>query len=106
MMAEGFSYFDYLRITEDVPELYALMQKWKAKVEEYRKEWGDGLWPAKCVQTSFVYQGKPYHYFPDDLGLERGDCWDEGLMEYMQGDIAKDLKALGATDVCDLGFLD
>ena len=112
MGERNFNYFDCIRITEDVPELYAVMQKWKDKMPECRKAWeegtsgGCGRWPAKLVQTQFVYKGQPYHYYPDDIGLDRGNPWDEGLMEWLQKDIQKDLEAAGATDVFNIGFLD
>ena len=111
-MARGFDYFACVRITEDVPELFSVMQKWKTRMDECRKEWEEGTpysmgkWPAKLVETRFVYKGQPYHCFPDDIGLERGNCWDEGLMEYLQMDIQKDLEAAGATDVSNIGFGD
>ena len=112
MGERNFNYFDCIRITEDVPELYAVMQKWKSQMPECRKAWeegtsgGCGRWPAKLVQTQFVYKGQPYHYFPDDIGLERRNSWDEGLMEWLQSKIQKDLEAVGATDVFNMGFLD
>lgn len=112
MGVRNFNYFDCIRITEDVPELYAVMQKWKSQMPECRKAWeegtsgGCGRWPAKLVQTQFVYKGQPYHYFPDDIGLEHRNSWDEGLMEWLQKDIKKDLEAAGATDVFNMGFLD
>ena len=112
MGVRNFNYFDCIRITEDVPELYAVMQKWKSQMPECRKAWeegtsgGCGRWPAKLVQTQFVYKSQPYHYFPDDIGLERRNSWDEGLMEWLQKDIQKDLEAAGATDVFNMGFLD
>ena len=108
MGVRNFNYFDCIRITEDVPELYAVMQKWKNLMPDYRKEWMEGprAWPAKLVGTQFVYKGQPYHYFPDDIGLERRNSWDEGLMEWLQSKIQKDLEAVGATDVFNIGFLD
>ena len=87
MGVRNFNYFDCIRITEDVPEL-------------------PSAWPAKLVETQFVYKGQPYHYFPDDIGLERRNSWDEGLMEWLQSKIQKDLEAVGATDVFNIGFLD
>ena len=47
-----------------------------------------------------------YSITPDSIGLESGECWDEGFMEYLQHDIGEDLKALGAEEICHIGFLD
>ena len=110
MSNTGF-YFDKERITENVPGLYAVMQKWKDKKEEYREEWvkdtsGWGKWPAKYVSTEFVYEGRRYCCYPDDIGLERGNCWDEGFMEFLQAEIEKDLEAAGAVNVVHVGFID
>lgn len=108
-MVRNFDYFACKRVTEDVPEIYAVLQKWRSKMDECRKEWEDRYgegWPAKLVETQFVFQGQPYHYFPDDIGLERRNSWDEGLMEHLQPYIQKDLEAAGATDVFNMGFLD
>ena len=85
--------------------LQELLAQWTAKKEAYRSKFNYG-WPAKLVQTVFKLDGQAYSITPDMIGLTQGDCWDEGLMECLQGDLGKDLKAIGATDVCHLGFLD
>ena len=82
-----------------------LLKKWSEKKEEFREEFDYG-WPAKYVETRFYLKGKAYSITPDDIGLEKGDCWDEGFMEFLQSDIGKDLKELGAEEIRHLGFLD
>ncbi len=83
----------------------ALLREWTEKKEEYRDAFNYG-WPAKYVETTFYLNGKQYSITPDSIGLERGESWDEGFMEYLQGDIAEDLKKLGATEIRNYGFLD
>ncbi len=83
----------------------ALLQKWTEKKEEYWEAFKPG-WFAKYVETRFYLKGKQYTITPDSIGLEQGEPWDEGLMEYLQGEIGEDLKKLGATEICHLGFLD
>ena len=86
----------------------ALLALWKEKKEEYHKTWESmtGAWPAKHVETTFYLKGKQYSITPDKIGLEKGEPWDEGFMEYIQGDIGADLKKLGATEIYHYGFLD
>lgn len=83
-----------------------LKNKWKddftAKKEEWDKKPG---WPAKLVQTTFTLNGRDYSISPSDIGLE-DDCWDHGFMESIQSDITEDLKAYGATNIYNVGFLD
>ena len=83
----------------------ALLKKWTEKKESYREDFGYG-WPAKYVETTFYLKGKQYSITPDSIGLEKGDSWDEGLLEYLQSYIGQDLKELGATEIRNLGFLD
>ena len=83
-----------------------VIEKWKTKKEDYRKEWEKGYWPAKYVSISFKLFDKEYRFTPDTIGLETGDCWDEGFMEYLQKYIVDDLLEIGATDIFRLGFLD
>ena len=99
---------DFMRVTEDVPEICAVLKKWKRKSRRNRKKWleGDRGWPAKLVETTFTFNGVRYHIDPDDIGLDRGDSWDNGLMERFQCEIRIDLEAAGATDVFNIGFLD
>ena len=83
----------------------ALLKAWTEKKEDYRAGFNYG-WPAKYVETTFYLNGKQYIITPDSIGLKRGDCWDEGLLEYLQGDIGEDLKKMGATEIRHVGFLD
>ena len=85
----------------------AFLAEWIEKKEQYRDAWENGgNWPAKYVSTSFTLNGKGYVITPDSIGLENGECWDEGFMESLQGDIGEDLKKLGATEIRHVGFLD
>ena len=83
------------------------LAKWTAKKEEYREEWDNmkGAWTAKYVETTFFLKGKQYSITPEKIGLENYG-WDAGFMEYIQGDIGKDLEELGATEIRHFGFLD
>ena len=85
----------------------ALLAAWTEKAKQRRPEWKTmGGWPAKSVKTTFYLKGKMYSITPDSIGLESGECWDEGFMEYLQHDIGEDLKALGAEEIRHIGFLD
>ncbi len=90
-------------------KIAALVEAWKDKKEPYREAFGLG-WPAKHVTTSFVYKGETYELGPESFAKEEIAanmyCWESGLMECYQGDLEKDLKALGATKICSQGFLD
>ena len=85
-----------------------LLKKWREKMGPLKETWYHQIrgWPAKYVETVFYLKGKQYSIKPDDIGLETGNCWDEGLMEDLQGDISEDLKELGATEIRHFGFLD
>lgn len=83
-----------------------VIEKWKVKKEEYREEWLENYWPAKYVSLEFKLAGKKYCFTPDTIGLEKGDCWDEGFMEFLEKYIIIDLQEIGATDFIRLGFLD
>ncbi len=39
------------------------------------------------------------------IGLD-GDGWNQGFMETVQGDMEKDLKMVGATEIHSYGFID
>ena len=84
----------------------AFLASWKDGKEKYREEWEKRYWPAKYVQTTFYLNGKQYCITPDSIGLEKGDCWDEGFLEFLQGEIGAELKEMGATEVRHTGFLD
>ena len=82
-----------------------LIEIWKEKKETYREGFNHG-WPAKLVHTDFVFKGKKYSLTPASFGMEEYDSWDNGLMEYFQGDLREDLREMGATDIFSDGFLD
>lgn len=83
-----------------------LSDNWKEKFKEKKIKWDqDPGWPAKLVETKFKLNGEECTILPQDLGLS-SDPWDQGFMESIQADIAKDLKDYGAADIYNLGFLD
>ena len=91
----------------DDKKVAAFLAEWTEKKEQYRAAWENGgNWPAKYVNTTFYLKGKQYSITPDSIGLENGECWDEGFLEFLQGDIGEDLKKLGATEIRHMGFLD
>ena len=104
---------DYEDITEEeAMKLVAdqtvkfLLEKWKKELVPKKKEWDKKPgWPAKLVETTFVLNGKEYSIKAPDLGLT-DDCWDQGFMETIQGDMKKDLEELGAEDIYSMGFID
>ena len=83
-----------------------LKEKWKKDLVTKKEEWDKAPgWPAKLVETRFTLNGIEYTILPQDLGLT-DDCWDQGFMETIQSDLKRDLEAIGATDIYNLGFLD
>ena len=83
----------------------ALLEKWTQEKEKYRAEFNYG-WPAKYVETTFYLNGKQYSITPDSIGLEGGNSWDEGFLEFLQVKIGEDLEILGATEIRHMGFMD
>lgn len=83
-----------------------LIEKWKVDMVEGKAEWDKKTgWPAKLVVTMFTLNGIEYTLEPEDLGLS-SDCWDQGFMESFQGNLRKDLEAVGAIKIYNLGFID
>ena len=73
---------------------------------EEKAEWDKKPgWPAKLVETRFTLNGFEYTLNPNDIGLS-SDCWDQGFMEHFQGQMTKDLNAIGAIDIYNAGLLD
>ena len=83
----------------------ALLREWTEKKEAFREAYGSG-WFSKYVETTFYLKGKQYTITPDSIGLDEGEPWDEGFLEYLQGDIGEDLKKLGAKEIRHMGFED
>lgn len=67
---------------------------------------GTGGWPAKLVETEFMYEGRKYSIKPKDIGLDGADGWEQGFMECLQNDMAADLEKAGAEEILNIGFLD
>ena len=83
-----------------------LKEVWKTKFKKEKDEWDKNpRWPAKLVTTYFEMNGIEYSIGPEDIGLTT-DCWDQGFMETIQGDISGDLREYGATKIFNNGFLD
>lgn len=83
-----------------------LIEKWKVDMVEGKAKWDKNPgWPAKLVETRFTLNGFEYTLKPEDIGLS-SDCWDQGFMESFQGNLRKDLEAVGAIKVYNLGFID
>lgn len=83
-----------------------LIEKWKKGLVPLKEEWDRKPgWPAKLVRTEFVLDEVWYEVRPEDWGLT-DDCWDQGFMESYQKVMTDDLRACGATDICNIGFLD
>ena len=99
---------------KDVPkEIQDIINNWSIKKNDYLdawhaldEKWGAGGWPAKDVKTRFIYKGLTYVITPDTIGLKTADPWDEGFLEFIQSDITKDLKEIGATDIYNTGYID
>ena len=90
----------------EVETVEGLIEKWKKDLVPLKEEWDRKPgWPAKLVRTEFVLDGVWYEVRPEDLGLT-DDCWDQGFMESYQKVMSDDLKACGATKICNMGFLD
>jgi len=88
-------------------QILALLKgKWRDKFTEKKQAWDKAPgWPAKLVKTTFMLNGKKYTIGPKAIGLS-SDCWDQGFMESIQGDISKDLEEYGAADIYNSGYLD
>lgn len=77
------------------------MEKWEKKAEEAMKTY-EFQWPAKLVETQFIFEGKSYSITPSTFGIP-GD-----LCEIFQTNgMDDDLRAVpGMQDVQSCGFLD
>lgn len=84
---------------------------WKKKKDSFADDWkrgtpsGRGRRAGRLVETRFVYRGMEYSLRPESIGLNRDDPWDQGFMEYLQSDIEKDLRKMGAVRIWSTGFL-
>ena len=86
--------------------LDVLLSICKEKFKKEKERWDKKpKWTSKIVKTKFKLNGKECVILPQDIGLS-SDPWDQGFMESIQSDIAKELKKYGATDIYNLGFLD
>lgn len=84
-----------------------LTTKWKMKFRERKIEWikeHPGFY-SKYVTTQYRYGNRKYVIYPMHIGLRNsGD--DEAFMETVQGEMERDLRKYGATDILSFGFLD
>ena len=96
-----------IRITSDWREqdlpgpICDFMARWERIAWEAMKTYRF-QWPAKYVETQFVYEGQSYSIVPSTLGIP-GD-----LCEIFQSNgLEDDLRAIpGVSDVQSCGFLD
>ena len=96
--------FGTSRITEcaeEIPEIIALIPKWKNDAERMLESHRI-TWFSKLAETTFEYKGKKYSILPGDVWEEMSDA----LFELIQRCITDDLKALGAVNIRNWGFLD
>ena len=88
--------------SQNIPEpLCEFMEKWERKAEEAMKTY-EFMWPAKLVETRFVYEGKTWSIFPETFGIP------DDLCEIFQTNgMDDDLRAIpGVSDLRSYGFLD
>lgn len=81
-----------------------LKEKWSNELLQDRWEPGQG-YLARLVKTTFKLYGVDYEIHPMDLGLSNS-CLDQGLMEWHQETIGRDLKEYGATEIHHYGEID
>ncbi len=87
---------------QNLPEpICEFMERWEKRTEEEMKTY-EFMWPAKLVETQFVYEGKSYSIRPGTFGAP------DDLFEIFQTNgLDDDLRSIpGVQDVWSCGFLD
>ena len=87
---------------QNLPEpICEFMEKWEKKAEEAMNTY-EYMWPAKLVETQFIYKGKSYSIVPHTFRIP------DDLCEIFQTDgMEDDLRRIpGIQDVQSCGFLD
>ena len=90
--------------------VYDFMEKWEKRAEEAMKTY-EFKWPAKLVETQFVYEGISYSIVPETFGIPddlcekfQGGPW---VTRQYGGGFDDDLRAIpGMQNVNSYGFLD
>ena len=81
--------------------IYEFMERWEQKAEEAMKTY-QFRWPAKLVETQFIYEGKSYSITPATFGIPQDLCeifQTHGMDDELRG-------IPGVQDVHSCGFLD
>ena len=87
---------------QDLPKPIAqFMERWEKKAEKAMKTY-QFQWPAKYVETQFLYEGKSYSIVPGTFGIP------DDLCEIFQTNgMDDDLRSIpGVENVQSCGFLD
>ena len=87
---------------QKLPEpILDFLARWQEKADEAMKTY-EFMWPAKLVETQFVYEGVSYAIAPGTFGIP------DDLCEIFQTNgMDDDLRAIpGVTGVFSCGFLD
>ena len=87
---------------QELPEpICEFMERWEKKAEEAMKTYRF-QWPAKMVETQFMYEGKTYSIIPGTFGIPADLC-----EIFQTNGMDADLQAIpGVEDVQSCGFLD
>ena len=87
---------------QNLPEpIQEFMERWESEAEEAMKTY-EFKWPAKLVETQFIFEGVSYSLTPETFGIP------DDLCEIFQNNgMDDDLRAIpGVTGVCSCGFMD
>ena len=87
---------------QNLPEpICKFMERWEKKADEAMKTYVF-QWPAKLVETQFIFEGKSYSITPSTFGIP------DDLCEIFQTNgMDDDLRSIpGVQDVQSCGFLD
>ena len=96
---------------QDLPRpIFDFMERWEKRAEESMKTYQFG-WPAKLVETQFVYEGRSYSIVPGTFGIPDDLCekFQQGpwVTRVYGGGFDDDLRMIpGVEEVQSCGFLD
>jgi hypothetical protein len=81
--------------------IYDFMARWERKAAEAMKTY-EFQWPAKLVETQFIYEGKSYSITPGTFGIPNDLC-----EIFQTNGMDDDLRTIpGVQNVMSCGFLD
>jgi hypothetical protein len=95
----------------DLPQGFSeALERWRVEAERILNS-DEIKWFARLASTTFMYNGRLYVVTPEDVYSEEelASCLENVLdagFEILQGMITKDLCALGAESIENMGFLD